>query len=41
MILTRYPEEMLPQIFLKIKPSQDLGPSGKNAESAKNEKQKN
>ena len=40
MILTRYPEERLPQIFLKIKRSQDLGPSWQNAESAKNEKQK-
>ena len=27
MILTRFPEEGLPQIFLKMKRSQDLGPS--------------
>ena len=40
MILTRFPEEGFPQISLKIKRSQDLGPSWKNAESAKNEKQK-
>ena len=40
MILTRYPGEGLPQISLKMKRSQDLGPSSKNAESAKNEKQK-
>ena len=29
MILTRFPEEWLPQIFLKMKRSQDLGPSWK------------
>ena len=35
MILTRFPEEGLPQIFFKMKRSQDLSPSLKNAESAK------
>ena len=30
MILTRFPEKGLPQIFLKMKRSQDLGPTWKN-----------